>query len=186
MKRKRPLQALCLSALLCTTLASGWNGANSRLLRVSCRMGEVEISGCLDTGAQCCVISERCAMQCGLLPLLDRRFEGRAVGIGSAKILGRVSQVSVALGDDQVPVEADFIVLEGESLGDGADVLLGLDFLEKYGCEISLRDHTLRLRDAIVPFSDRPAAAETKPEAEDVERTPLEMAHERLRERFEG
>eukprot|EP00636_Phaeomonas_parva_P015614 CAMPEP_0118854992 /NCGR_PEP_ID=MMETSP1163-20130328/2984_1 /TAXON_ID=124430 /ORGANISM="Phaeomonas parva, Strain CCMP2877" /LENGTH=371 /DNA_ID=CAMNT_0006787799 /DNA_START=489 /DNA_END=1604 /DNA_ORIENTATION=- len=146
------------------------------LVHIACRVGDVSVSACLDTGAQCCVMSESCAMRCGLLPLLDRRFEGRAVGVGSARILGRVRGASISLGgtadgvgvveaDDDLgmAIDTDLIILEGEKLGDGADVLLGLDALQRYGAVINLRERTLRMPaaragrnggDFVLPFLD--------------------------------
>jgi DNA damage-inducible protein 1 len=44
----------------------------------------------VDTGAQVTVMSAACAARCGLLSKVDKRFAGRAVGVGSAKILGRI------------------------------------------------------------------------------------------------
>lgn len=42
----------------------------------------------IDSGAQMTIMSRSCAERCGLLRLMDTRWQGTAVGVGSAKILG--------------------------------------------------------------------------------------------------
>ncbi|CAN0495196.1 unnamed protein product, partial [Hapterophycus canaliculatus] len=41
------------------------------------------------------VISAACAERCGLTARIDKRFAGQAVGVGFARILGRIHDAGV-------------------------------------------------------------------------------------------
>ena len=81
----------------------------------------------VDSGAQSTIMSSRCAEKCGILHLLDKRFEGTAVGVGTGKILGRIHLVSIQVEDHFFPCTITVMDSE-EGLGDkNMDFLFGLD-----------------------------------------------------------
>ncbi|CAM9643789.1 unnamed protein product, partial [Chrysoparadoxa australica] len=107
------------------------------MLYVDCDVDGQALKAFVDTGAQVTCMSAECAQRCGLMTKLDRRFAGRAVGVGSARILGRIHDANVRLGNTYV--SCSFTVIDHSEI----DVLVGLDVLRKYKCEISLGDNSM-------------------------------------------
>jgi len=106
---------------------------------IECTLNGKGISACVDTGAQATVMSRRAATSLGLLGRADRRHAGRAVGVGSAKIYGRVPDVDLVLGEGRVRTSVAITVLDNCDF----DLLLGMDVLRQFHCEISLMDDRL-------------------------------------------
>lgn len=112
----------------------------------------------VDSGAQMTIMSAACADRCGLARLIDRRFQGMAVGVGSQRILGRVHMHAVEIAGTHLPTS--FSILEKQPM----DMLLGLDMLRRHQCCIDLRENVLRIGSsgATTPFlseQDLPAQA---------------------------
>ena len=118
----------------------------------------------VDTGAQVTIISASAAKRAGIYHLMDRRYAGRATGVGQCRILGRIPARHVYFllgeghcdeGDDQeydgyprgggqdfdeAMVQMDgpaLTVLEG-TVTQGVDILLGLDVLQDWDAEIRM------------------------------------------------
>ena len=119
----------------------------------------------VDTGAQVTVISASAAKRAGIYHLMDRRYAGRATGVGHCRVLGRIParHVHFILGgeegrggscfeDDHDDDDCDNVdeggnavqmdgpaltVLEG-TVTKGVDVLLGLDVLQDWEAEIRM------------------------------------------------
>ena len=98
----------------------------------------------VDSGAQATIMSSACADRLDLLHLVDERFAGVAVGVGTGKILGRIHVVEMDIGGCVFPCSVT--VMDSESgLGDkNMDCLLGLDMLKRHRCTIDLGTNVLR------------------------------------------
>ena len=112
----------------------------------------------LDTGAQRTVMSWEAAAKIGfLLPHLDRRYAGRAAGVGSCAVLGRIPAgvTTLNLGGETVVPSPSITIIESTGTK-GVDFLLGLDFLREQQAVIDLRNEELQLRvneeDFSIPF----------------------------------
>eukprot|EP00919_Chromeraceae_sp_WS-2016_P021110 GHVR01050004.1.p1 GENE.GHVR01050004.1~~GHVR01050004.1.p1 ORF type:complete len:295 (-),score=64.82 GHVR01050004.1:97-960(-) len=129
------------------------------LLYVDIRVNDTPFKALVDTGAQMTIMSESAARKAGLIDLVDRRFRGVAVGVGSAPIIGRIHVTKVKVGGSVLM--CSFTILSttdsngGSSSGGGTagiDIIIGLDTLMKHECVINLKDSVLQVADTVVPF----------------------------------
>jgi len=113
------------------------------MLYIDAEVNGHKIQAFVDSGAQSTIMSSACAERCGLLHLLDSRFEGVAVGVGTGKILGRVHIAPLRVRDRYFP--CTITVMDSEKgLGDkNMDFLFGLDMLKRHRCRIDLSKNCL-------------------------------------------
>jgi DNA damage-inducible protein 1 len=93
----------------------------------------VALQAFVDSGAQMTIMSTACARRCGILRLVDERFAGMAVGVGTQRIVGRVHAVPIKLGGAYLPCSVS--VLEKD---DEPSFIFGLDMLKRHQCVIDL------------------------------------------------
>ncbi|KAI9189353.1 DNA damage-inducible protein 1 [Blastocladiella emersonii ATCC 22665] len=106
----------------------------------------------VDSGAQSTIMSKPMAEACGLADLIDTRFAGTAVGVGSAKILGRVHAAELVVGSPDKPLYlmCSFTVLDGDK--HSVDLLFGLDMLKRHQACLDFRANCMRIQGIDIPF----------------------------------
>eukprot|EP00814_Leptocylindrus_danicus_P020030 CAMPEP_0116034800 /NCGR_PEP_ID=MMETSP0321-20121206/19890_1 /TAXON_ID=163516 /ORGANISM="Leptocylindrus danicus var. danicus, Strain B650" /LENGTH=336 /DNA_ID=CAMNT_0003511315 /DNA_START=93 /DNA_END=1103 /DNA_ORIENTATION=+ len=122
---------------------------NCNLLEIPCRViGKRKgtlIKAFVDTGAQVTVMSLDAVRRCGLERELDYECSGRAVGVGSTRIVGRLDNVRISLSSNAEVTCKKIVVIEDTFMSD-LDLLLGLDVLTELGASICLRERTLKIQ----------------------------------------
>jgi len=107
---------------------------------VQCEVNGFVIPAIIDTGAQITVMSDSCAKRCRIYSNIDKRYAGKAFGVGSSDILGRIDGLNMRVGP--VSFQSRISILNNA----GVDFLIGLDFLKRFRCEINMKDNNLILQ----------------------------------------
>jgi hypothetical protein len=109
-------------------------------IRVMCEVNGYTVPAIIDTGAQISIMSSSCAKRCHLFNRIDSHFSGKAFGVGSGDIIGRIDNMMMRVGP--LSFKSRISVLRDSHV----DFLIGLDFLKRFEGEVSLKDNVLRLR----------------------------------------
>lgn len=109
-------------------------------LQVLCEVNGFAIPAIIDTGAQITIMSASCAKRCRISNLIDSRFAGRAIGVGSSDILGRINDLRLRIGP--INFQSRISVLSDSSV----DFLIGMDFLRRFKCDLCLTEGIMKLR----------------------------------------
>lgn len=119
------------------------------MLYIDVEVNGVKVKAFVDSGAQTTIMSKKCAVDCGIINMVDPRFAGVAMGVGSATILGRVHLAPLKIGGQFY--NASFSVLDQVQ---NVELLIGLDLLKRYQCNIDLRNDILHIgtTNQTVPF----------------------------------
>lgn len=138
------------------------------MLYIETKVNNVPMQAFVDSGAQSTIMSATAAKKCDLLHLLDSRFEGTAVGVGTGKILGRIHIAPLSVNGHFFPCSITVMDDGGKGLGDkNMEFLFGLDMLKRHRCKIDLERNVLSFgiedgKEMFTPFLHEKDLDETK------------------------
>jgi len=95
----------------------------------------------VDTGAQASVLASGVVEKLGLMGAIDRRYAGVVGGVGTARVLGKLSGIEVRFGELSLTV--DFQVLDGSQMPTPNLAILGLDQLAQHHMVVDLDRNVL-------------------------------------------
>jgi DNA damage-inducible protein 1 len=139
------------------------------MLYVEAKINNTTLQAFVDSGAQTTIMSKKCAQKCGIFDLVDTRFAGIAVGVGTGTILGRIHMAQLQIGHVYFPCSVT--VMDDAALPSGGggsdkdgnpatpkdmDFLLGLDMLKRHTCCIDLEQGNLKFRLAPGEYLETP------------------------------
>mgnify|MGYP000341996112 CR=1 FL=1 len=83
------------------------------MLYINASINKVKIQAFVDSGAQSTIMSQSLAERCGyfffnihrLTRLIDKRYAGKAMGVGSCKILGRIHAAEMEIEGKRFQVD---------------------------------------------------------------------------------
>jgi DNA damage-inducible protein 1 len=107
-------------------------------LHVLCEINGYMVPAMVDTGAEITVMSSSCAKRCCLSRAIDPRHSGRVVGVGHSEIVGGIDGLGMRIGP--LNFQNKVSILRNSR----CDLLIGMDILERFKCDISIRDRTLK------------------------------------------
>eukprot|EP00878_Enallax_costatus_P007667 GHUV01008027.1.p1 GENE.GHUV01008027.1~~GHUV01008027.1.p1 ORF type:complete len:353 (+),score=118.29 GHUV01008027.1:419-1477(+) len=103
--------------------------AQVEMLYVNMEVNGVPVKAFVDSGAQMTIMTHDFANKCHLGRLMDKRFAGMAVGVGSSRILGKIHQAPLKVSGHFTTCA--ITVLEQK---DGPQFIFGLDMLKRHQC----------------------------------------------------
>ena len=74
--------------------------------------------------------------------LVDKRWEGTAIGLGTKKVIGRVHMTQIQIGN-HILFSPFSVLKENYTCKSILEVILGLDLLQHYQCSIDLKNNVL-------------------------------------------
>tara|TARA_B100001123_G_C15100977_1_gene943547 strand:+ start:107 stop:634 length:528 start_codon:yes stop_codon:yes gene_type:complete len=119
------------------------------MLFISCKINDNDIPLFIDTGAAISVMPKSVAVSCGLSDLIDQRYQGKLIGVGTQKIYGKVYYVDIIIEDFSIP--CSFTIVDDKDDVE-TPVIFGLDMLHRHGCCLDIGGRKMIMGGKVIPF----------------------------------
>lgn len=113
-------------------------------IKIICKVNGYSVPAIIDTGSEITVMSTSCARMCRIYNNIDTRYAGRAIGVGSSAILGRVNGLKLKVGP--ATFSSRVAVLQDCK----ADFLIGRDLLRRFKFSLSDDDLQLNIKERMI------------------------------------
>lgn len=107
------------------------------MLFINVEINNTKIPALVDTGAQSTFMSKDLCTKCGLMNMVDKRFQGMARGVGSSRIVGVVHAAQIKIMNKMIATKIN--VIENNDVG----LVFGLDSLRAHRCNVDLKNNGL-------------------------------------------
>ena len=107
------------------------------MLYINVEINNYKTAALIDTGAQSTFMSLDLCMKCGLMNLVDKRFQGIARGVGSSRIVGVIHAAQIKIMNKAIATKIN--VIENNEVG----FVFGLDSLRTHRCNVDLKQNGL-------------------------------------------
>jgi len=117
------------------------------MLYIHININKVDLIALVDTGAQSTIMGLECAKKTGLYNMIDTRFHGTAVGVGTSKIIGVIHAAQLKINNRFLVCK--ITVIENSSI----DCIFGLDNMRSHRCTLELKTNQIIFPDADIKVS---------------------------------
>ncbi|KAJ3437998.1 aspartyl protease ddi-related [Anaeramoeba flamelloides] len=116
------------------------------MLYIPSIINDVPILAFVDTGAQTTIMSKAAAERVNILRLMDTDYSGVAVGVGTAKILGKVHITAMKIGSTYF--NTSITILDQN----GIEFIFGLDMIKRHQAMINMKTSRLDIANESIKF----------------------------------
>ncbi len=78
------------------------------MLYIPIEINKTKLTALVDTGAQMTIMGQDCCKNAGLFNMVDTRYQGTAVGVGSSKIIGVIHAAQIKINDRYIYSKTGF------------------------------------------------------------------------------
>jgi len=128
------------------------------MIFIPSKINGIEIPMFVDTGAAISFMPKSVAISCGLSDLIDQRYQGKLIGVGTQKIYGKIYYVDITIEDFSIP--CSFTIAEDQDDVE-SPVIFGLDMLLRHSCYLDIGGKKMIMGGRDIPFIRKKAFTST-------------------------